>query len=241
MENKNTIREELQVLCPAVANLDRKNVYTVPDGYFDKLGENIIQFIKENEEPAFGISSAMPFNVPQGYFDDLAGKILQKAKQQNSNNEVWNELNTIAPLLNTISKVPVFSVPDNYFESFEVVTPSAKQAKVVPFGGVGKVLRYAVAAIVIGIMAIGGFLFFNKEDKPVVNVTYNPEEIKKLSDQEIIEYLNTTSFADVIPSNPKESQEDEDFESFLKNLSEQEIEEYLKENPEPAEIHSKEG
>jgi hypothetical protein len=108
-------------------------------------------------------------------------------------------------------------------------------------GRVSRVLKYAVAAVVIGIIAMGSVFFFNNDADPVVVSTFNPAEIKKLSDQEIIEYLKTNSFADVNPVNPVDLQQDVEYESFLDDLSEKDIEEYLKENPEPVEIHSKEG
>jgi hypothetical protein len=240
MEEKNTIREELQALCPAVANLARINVYTVPEGYFQKLGERIVQYVKQNEEPSLQISSATPFNVPVGYFDGLAEKILNKAKQQTPGNEVRDELNSIAPFLNNISKVPVFSVPPNYFETLNIKVAEQKPARIFSFGNISKTVRYAVAAAIIGIVAIGSVLFINKE-KSSSALSYKVEEIRKLSDKEIIEFLNAGSFAEVSPNSPMYLPQDQDYKQFMETLTEEEIQEFLKQNYVPSETQSKES
>ena len=82
MENRTEILNELQSLSATLAGLHGVNVYTVPNGYFNVLSEDILHTIQLAQYGV--IDSAQKkdtTDVPQGYFENLADTILAKIKQ----------------------------------------------------------------------------------------------------------------------------------------------------------------
>lgn len=123
------------------------------------------------------------------------------------NKEIIEELEQVAPLLNTIAKAPVQSVPDGYFDQFQVqIGPDHSKteidaAPIVKMNTRGKWFSLAAAAVVIGILVIGGF---NLVNQPVSDpgMVINMEQIAKidinqsvqaLSNDAIDEYLKTAN------------------------------------------------
>ena len=239
MSNNNIILNELQNLSAAVANVDRRNVYSVPFGYFNSLAEQVLRNVQQLESH-FPEEPSNPFKVPQGYFEGLSNEILGKVKVGNSSlSEIEKELNEVAPLLNTISKVSVYKVPQGFFETFTTI-PYMKQAKVMSVGRIGRFVRYAAAAAITAIMALGGFFYFNSEHTTsYAESGFNQQEVKKLSETEIIEYLNNNPSATEVSFTNKKAEDE--FKKYTKQLTEEEIDNYLKENGETTDVDQKEG
>jgi hypothetical protein len=243
MDNMNTILNELKSISPAVANISKENVYTIPTGYFEKLPAHIISYVTANETDTIA-KSTLPFSVPGNYFENLTAKIISNVKRQRPvANEISAELESIAPLLNTISKREIYSLPGNYFNELDI--KPKKTGKLISLVDRGnKLVRYAVAAVVAGIMVTGGIALYDKESSPSATASisnYKPEEVKSLSDDEIIEFLSVnSSSADVTANSTIENQPD-DISNSLQEMSDQEIKQYLQENAEPEETYSKEG
>jgi hypothetical protein len=239
MSNNNIILNELQNLSSAVANIDRRNVYSVPSGYFNDLADQILHNVQQPES-VLTQEFSNPFKVPQGYFEGLSNEILGKVKAGNSSQtEIEKELSEVAPLLNSISKANLYKVPQGFFETLSI-RKGEEQAKVISFSSTRKFVRYAVAASVTGIMAIGGYFYFN-DDKAInyAQSGFNKQEVHKLSDDEIIEYLNNNPSATEVSFTNKKVEND--FEKYTKELTEEEIDDYLKANSEVGEIDQKEG
>ena len=114
MENRTDILNELKALSPVIAALEKVNVFTVPDGYFEYLSTDILMGIDGEN----GILNLTPnkssTEIPVGYFNSLAGSILNKIKAQDIEVEADN---LSSELIATKSK-NVFEVPAGYFESF---------------------------------------------------------------------------------------------------------------------------
>lgn len=140
MNTRAHIVQELEKLAPGLAHLPVAMPYTIPEGYFEELSDNLLVASRNNELPAVfqNISRQMPYQAPDAYFDNLAPQILDKLHHTTHINkvpegyfdslpdilihkvrriEVAEELESIAPLLNTISKQPVQFVPEDYFEN----------------------------------------------------------------------------------------------------------------------------
>lgn len=239
MENRETIISELMEISPAVANISRANVFSVPPLYFNNLAEEVLARIQV-EDISFGVKNT-PFGVPHGYFDGLANSIINKIHQQEMQS-VSDELNEIAPLLNTISKIPVYTVPEGYFESLEITIPlklDKPSAKVFTFGKTKKIFQYAVAACIAGILMIGAYMYTNQgttADEMVIsydsalkmNVT---EALAQTNEQEITAYLNEApGLGYAVTTTP--ASEEIDVEEYLETASDEEIKEYLNEYPE---------
>src|SRR5206468_10781572 len=103
---------------------------SIPSNYFDSLADSILGLIKLNEIR----SVPDPYTVPKGYFDTLADSIMQKIRSNNQN-EVYQELSEVAPLLNTVDKANVFSVPTGYFEELSIPFAESNSAKVISVPG----------------------------------------------------------------------------------------------------------
>ena len=113
MENRKNITEELLAISPTVAQLDARNPYEVPAGYFSELPEQVLLRIRQQATgtvPGFPQPTATPYAVPQGYFENLPAAILQRVK-------ALEEAETLSPLLSSIGKQIPFSTPAGYFEN----------------------------------------------------------------------------------------------------------------------------
>ncbi|GGH77446.1 hypothetical protein HNQ91_004118 [Filimonas zeae] len=231
----------------------RSNVYTVPEWYFDTLPGHIMSHIRFSA--TLQTPQQTPYQVPTGYFDALSSRILSQvhlqagASQQTvaGNKEVYQELQQLAPLLNTISKQPVFSIPENYFEvQLQMPVTVADTSTLRTLRVVRKVnswLRYSAAAVVAGIMVTAAFVFTDNGG-PAGNTSGNStvktgksldvkKEVSVLSEDEIVNYLSThPSTADVSTSVTSVSP---DIQHIVNDISEEEIRQYLKENSDPGE------
>jgi len=238
MENKISIEQELREISPLLAQIGSKNVFSVPPVFFDDLSSAIIDKIKTGQEETFYFSRENLYEVPQNYFAALPDLILQKALAgEVVEDEVFEEMEVISPLLNSISKKPVFTVPEGFFEKVTLPETNVKPAGavVVPFTR-KKFFAYAVAAVVTAILAIGLFLITGRDFNNDQNITSSTRaEIEKLSEDEIVTYLKLNSPADdvtLIHYNGKET----DIKKAVDAMSDKEIQQYLQEMEDPGEI-----
>lgn len=228
-----------------------KNVYTVPEMYFTTLPGQIMSHIYLNQ--TLQAPQQTPYQVPVNYFETLSSRILSQVHLQAGasqhtvagNNEVYQELQQLAPLLNTISRHNVFSVPEGYFNTLQAPISVIEQpiAKVVPLSGrIHKWVSYSTAAALAAIMVTAAFMFTdnNRTDKTAAGNYYkniNAVDVKKevsvLSEDEIVSYLSThPSSTDVSTSANSVTP---DIQHIVNDISEEEIRQYLKENSEPGE------
>lgn len=268
-ENINILDELEQLNAGTLINVARKNLYFLPDDYFDNLSGNINMQIclnsVLNKNPfsvpenyfenfagvildkiavnsnALNLATQSLYNVPDGYFNNLSASILQKIKAQK--NDVQEELEEIAPLLNKIPKTNVYSVPAAYFEKLVPQTEiKAQPAKVISMGSKArKWFAYAAAACIAALMFGGGYYYWNESKTPnnhpsAVTRQYaniNVEQaISKLSDDEIDNYLKNDNTDISIPQNDTQ---DVNIKTLLDNMSDEEISNYLLENSGPDE------
>lgn len=287
MNRNEIILNELRQISPVVAGINNHNVYSVPQDYFQSLSDeisvriivpnlpaempyavpadyfsglpfNIMSRLKENVvfNPAASNKSLPVYSVPEGYFNTLAGNILQRVKA-NTGNEVSEELEAISPLINSISRANVYSVPELYFETVNLVVANAPnetwhKAKVVEMkSGSKSWFRYAAAACVAALIITGAYLFFNvpaagsKQNSGTQIASIGTESknididksIAALSDDEINNYLAKDVSNSIYDYSGAETY-DPDIDNLLQSASDEELQKYLDENPELPEIHS---
>jgi uncharacterized protein YihD (DUF1040 family) len=246
MENRADILNELNAISPVISGIEKRNVFTVPAGYFENLGTAVLMNVKEEMAGLPGSIEPL-MQVPQGYFESLADNILNRIKGDNAATELKElspvlysiqhenvfavpqgyfgsladnilnrikagdnaatELKELSPVLYSIQNENVFSVLQGYFESLSdeiLAKVKPQQAEVVSMQrrGVTTVLKYAVAAVFTGVIALGVYKFSGTTVKGEVAV--NPivergkdiakdnkfdEELAKVSDDDIIKYL----------------------------------------------------
>ncbi|MGN6618269.1 MAG: hypothetical protein ACTHJ5_13930 [Ilyomonas sp.] len=241
MEKNVEIMNEMKQISGVVAAIGNANVYTAPAGYFESLSEEVLVKVQTNVNlPVTSLPLSQP---PVDYFNDLASNILLKIKAGVAEHEkVVSELEEVAPLLNTINKRNVYSIPDDYFGSLHFFAPApaeTQSAKVVSFSQRRfSWLKYAVAAVTAGIVVAGAYLFIGDRNgnSMVANAASNiTQKISTLSDKEITDYLNNeTAEADIVPVNYKMFNSTADIEGFLQNISTEEIKSYLGSDKETA-------
>jgi len=244
MKNKETILQELKQISEDVANIPKANIYTIPPAYFENFAASVLSRVQA-ENADFGVKTT-PFAVPGGYFEGLAGHILNKVKQQEQS--VEEELNELAPILNTISKKPVYSVPEGYFETLEIAIPlgiANPPAKVFNITRSKRMFQYAVAACTAGILIIGAYFFVNKSSTQTgeiaTTIPYDSamkmdvnKELATIDDQVIDQYLSETPITGYIINTI--APEELDAEQLINTTSEDDINDYLKENADPSDI-----
>ncbi len=182
-----------------------------PQGYFESLADTILNRVKAQENIAAELKELSPilhsipnknvFTVPRGYFDSLAGNVLNKTRTPDS---AATELKELSPMLYPIQNENVFTVPQGYFESLSnqiLVKIKPVQAKVVTMQRrtTTTILKYAVAAVFTGVMALGVYKFVSP-GKPAIaavpgyvtdgqKIKNVDEELAKISEDDIIKYL----------------------------------------------------
>ncbi|HSC39087.1 MAG TPA: hypothetical protein VLD19_14490, partial [Chitinophagaceae bacterium] len=197
----------------ALPNISKTPVYEVPAGYFDSLAGNILNRVKAAaatspaEELAFlspvlsRLEKKSPFSTPEGYFTDLSDNVVSGVQAIEFVNE---ELENLSPLMVSLREMSIYQVPPRYFDQLpaEMLNKVKKQpARVVSMTFTKRVVRYAAAAAVIGIIAMVGYLFINRTGSPndpnaIPGVSH--PEVAKVSDQELESFLadNTVALAD---------------------------------------------
>jgi len=293
METKANILNELEQISQAVATIGNRNVYSVPDGYFNNLPaemlvkvqmlnvqanpmpysvpdgyfdglagsimdkirlkktiQPVVESNEDLEEDTLPRFIPHPYTVPVGYFDSLAGNVMAKinAQQiQHAGNEVFEELEALAPLLNSITKQMPYSVPAGYFEQFTVkvneeVKPAAKVVSI--NSSRRRFITYFAAACVAVLLGIGAYFFVpHQSAKPGPTGQQSQldvqRELASLSDADINEYLNNqpSTGSEALPSSLEEQAPE--IQPVIDNTSTEEIQQYLKENSGPDEKRGK--
>lgn len=123
MKNNENILRELREIAPYLANVEKKNLYTVPDSYFANFSNVVlaqVQLSRVSGElskvaPALaGLSGLNKTEAPAGYFSSFSSGLLNKIRA----NEVADELTAIAPALSELEKVNAYEAPAGYFNTF---------------------------------------------------------------------------------------------------------------------------
>lgn len=257
------VREELEQLAPLLNSISKTGPFNVPAGYFDGIAASILyqlnnegtrsrqpEILEELEQTApllNKISTTLPYSVPSTYFQQLAANVLNSIKAAEENiegqqNEVFEELEQLAPVLNTIKKTGPYTVPAGYFDQFNVPVhafENVPEAKLVQIHHrKTRWVTWLAAASIISILATGGYLFWNNryyQNKPSIE-----SNLANLSDDDISNYLNTLPVPGIeAVSTSVMDQEIPDVKPVIKNMSTEDIKEYLNKNSDPGEKGTK--
>jgi hypothetical protein len=246
METKNDILNELALLSPLIAAMDKVNVYTVPQGYFDYVSFTVLACLPHQQDLAPITASLKDSAVPEGYFDQLAASIVDKIKADQNAKE---EIRSLSPMLSDLQRKQVFEVPTGYFDQlasaifdsaqnssskeelkklspvlygiqskniFEVPTDyfaglsnsilqktKAPSASVPNFRVRTLFIRYAAAAILTGVIALGALQYMGQQQsaQPLANTNVVLDESiemgKNMNDQQFKEALEKLSKVDI--------------------------------------------
>ena len=231
---------ELADLGSTLTQHDPENIYTVPDGYFDGLADQILNRIKAleasdaKEELEFlspllaGISKKIPYSVPDGYFKNLGESLLYSVNESVGYQTGKEEIETLSPLLGSLKNKNPYAVPAGYFENLEIRFEK-KETKIVSITK-RRWYRMAVAAAVIGIIAIGGLLFIKPNQ---VDPNKNPEKwisknvSKKVSTDKIDEFVTLAEEEDRLKVSAENNAASFEIKELMKDVPEKEILDFL--------------
>ena len=126
MKSSAEIFNELNNISSLVAGIEKKNVFSVPEGYFDTLYIDV--FKKVNTGSTLATDK---LSVPEGYFENLSASVLNRIKSLKD--DPAQELRDLSPMLYSIQNENVFSVPAGYFRDLEndILNKVKPQAKIV--------------------------------------------------------------------------------------------------------------
>ncbi|HKG69847.1 MAG TPA: hypothetical protein VKA92_13330 [Segetibacter sp.] len=238
MEKNDYILQELMEISDYMTNISKTNVYSVSPTYFDDLSEEITRKIMLNKERAYNFPPAStPYVIPEDYFTNLPGLIFQNVVNHQQLNGVIEEMEAIAPLLNTIDKKQLYSIPPDFFDKMQIPLPEMRKrkTKVVSVNRWKIFLRISAAAVVTSLLAIGVYTITGRE----FNTTRNRNarnEVKNLSNEEIVNFLKNNSSENITSVYKETSKHVNAIKSSLKEISDTEIQRFLKETGESDEI-----
>ena len=240
MTNRNTILNELADLGSVLANHDTQNIYAVPAGYFEGLADQILDRIKALEandakdELSYlspflsNVSKEMPYSVPTGFFQNLSEDVLKKISEHEDHQTSKEEIETLSPLLSSLKNKNPYSTPAGYFEKIETRLEK-KEAKVISITK-RRWYRLAVAAVIIGIVAISGLAIFRSKQ---VDPNKNPQAWieknvdKKVSKDKIDEFVKLAEDESINVASEKDDVKHAEIKELMKDIPEKEIVDFL--------------
>ena len=232
-----------------VLAINKEAVYEVPAGYFEGLAGSILNRIKAEQVATVqdelallspllgGIEKKNPFSSPEDYFANVSENIVSGVKAIDFVNE---ELENLPAVLTALRGKPLYEVPDGYFETMPaLIAEKVKQqqpAKVINIGLSKRIMRYAAAAIVTGIIALSAYLYEGKNTAAVTDIA---KATAKIPDQEMENFLNnntvslTDTYADTVGTLTADAGDNpDDTKDLLADISDEELQKYVDQHSE---------
>lgn len=217
----NGVEAELMARIAADRLYTTQNAFSVPDGYFEGLSNSILDKIRASENNEVldemsqlsstiaGIGNANVFTVAPTYFGELDSTILQSIYASECN-EVIDEMTKLSPTVAAIGNKNVYTAPQGYFDGLRFANTEAPVVKMQKQTAVRSFFKYAVAAVVTGLLGISVYTFVNKPLKPDMQ-TAALNKVMKQAD----EIIKNNSFDVTL-----EAISDKDLEKYLTNNGE---------------------
>lgn len=235
MNSRIHIENELRELNSTLPSHVKEPVFSVPEGYFENFAASVLAKLKEGaavsaaDELASlspllaGLSKKMPYDLPENYFSALSAEVPLLLDEQ------------LPSVLANHSKINPYEVPAGYFDNFPTqilakVTGQREQAKVIFFNRT-RWMRVAVAAVVAGIIAISGLVYFNGKsasDQHADSTASVATSLQGVSNQELESFMET---ADISASTEVANTNPAQVRSLLKDVSVNEIDAFLAQMP----------
>jgi hypothetical protein len=240
MTNRNPILNELVDLGSDLKDHNPQNIYAVPAGYFEGLADQILNRIKALEasnakdelkylSPLLSnVSKEMPYKVPAGFFQDLSEDVLKKISEHEDHQTSEEEIETLSPLLSSLKNKNPYSTPAGYFEKLKTGVEK-KETKVISITR-RRWYRLAIAAIVIGIIAISGLAIFRSKQ---VDPNKNPQAWieknvdKKVSKDKIDAFVKLAEDESINVADEKDDVKHTEIKELMKDVPEKEIVDFL--------------
>lgn len=229
MNKRNTIQDELNELNSGLNPNSNNTPYSIPEGYFEGLAASVLAKVKgeasvsASEEIAqlspllAGIPRKLPYSVPEDYFQSNIEGL-----------EAFTSEKEESLVLSFIEKDMPYEVPVGYFANVpeQVLQKVSGSAKVVPMTR-RKWMRLAVAAMVTGIMAISGIVYFNSRGGATDPVT----AVKKASTEELNDFIKSTVINVTDNRTPVTAKNTTETKKIFNDVSDKELDAFLSQMP----------
>lgn len=190
MDKNTDILNEIREISPLLASLQGIHVYTVPDGYFNHLAEDIrtaavLHSIKQDIT-----QKAQPQDVPPGYFENLSADIIGKVREAANMHE---EADGLSFLPENLKQTPAYSVPDGYFEHLpsQIMEQVRPAAKVIPLYR-RPLFKHAIAAAFAVILFVA--VFFSVSDTSNGEDRFSAVSRSTVPDKSALKYNSEKAF-----------------------------------------------
>jgi hypothetical protein len=228
------VREEVSPVLPA----KKDNPYEVPQGYFESFASNILKRIKADEAETAkeelevlspllsALSKKNPFSTPEGYFEDLTDNAVSGAMAIDFVNV---ELENLSPLMNSLKGKNVYEVPAGYFEQLpqQVLERAKKQpAKTVSMNFTRRVLRYAAAAVVAGLIITAAWLYMGRGGDKIDPAIVVIENVSDEALQDFIENQTVNPAETAVITSANTEMNADDLQEMLADVSDDELIKY---------------
>ena len=165
---------------------------SVPEAYFDNLAVEVLGKI---------ISAEKSQEIPAGYFEGLTTNVLQRIKAEEQELTSLEEMGLLSPTIAQIGNQHPFTVPVGYFEKNiktvqDQLAPKTL-APIVQMGATRKILKYAVAAVVTGLLGFGLYTFNFDSDTAEVNPVVMAQADKIIETNNIDAVFNSLTEEDI--------------------------------------------
>ena len=232
MNKRKHIQEELESMKSKLPDFIEGQVYNVPKGYFDNFAASVFAKIKKEAvisafdelkelSPALAaIKKEMPYSVPENYFSKLHSEIPILIRDEE-----------IPALLANHDKTMPYEVPAGYFTDLsnsvlaKITRPTAKVISIKR----NNWMKMAVAAMVAGIIAISGILYFNDKTSTIDPVNESGQWVAKnlegISNQALDEFIKTADFN--TSENIAKTSNNTEVRNMLKEVSDIELDAFL--------------
>ena len=180
-----------------IEGLQKKNIFSVPENYFEKLPLEIIQKLETENPLVKEVFSKNIYQLPEGYFENLSEAINKRLQPD----EIF---------LSEKIKTPVFTAPEGYFDKLPSLiqekTTGKKKQIFLPEWNLQPALRYAAVASVLLIIALSGWWLFQNREYNSPGVAYEnvnkPADINvlmaQLNNDDIRDYLAHHEHEDIL-------------------------------------------
>jgi hypothetical protein len=222
-------------------------IYEVPAGYFDSLPETILNRVKANEAGANKaddpheeleqlspllkqIGKKTPFSLPEGYFSNLSENAIAGAQALDA---VQEELSS--PLLDGVKNKQTYEVPAGYFDQLPGrLLNKVQPARVVPMRFTKRILQYAAAAVVAGVIIITGWIYLGNNNTAATTHGELPPvvaaNLDKISDEMLESYIenqNILPTAENVIIAGADDFDTSDLKEMLADVSDEDLQRYI--------------
>jgi hypothetical protein len=234
MTGINPILNELNELNSSLPAYVNEPVFSLPNDYFENFAASVLERIKANEvqnelselSPLLaGVSKKSPFAVPENYFGSLDAEMLIKQEDE-----------ILPAILSGHNKEMPFAIPARYFHELpgNVISKIPREAKVISINAFRVWKRMAVAAVITGIMAVSGLVYFTEKGSgpSVQSQAWFKSKLNNVSDGALEEFIHNTDAVHEQPQSlAKSGMKPQEVKTMLSDVSVKDMDAFLDQVP----------